>query len=214
MNKMKSLAIIALTSGMVITGCTSTGGIQTNDSASRVGLGALAGALAGVAISQATGGEQTGRDAAIGAVLGMGVATYMSNQEAKLKQQTAGTGIKVALDPKTNNINLAIPEAITFNVGQYNIKPSSYHVLNQVADTLNEYHQTYVLVNGYASVEGDEYANKILSQDRAAAVATYLSSQGVSNARISIIGHGETTKFGSRYEPNRRVELTIIAPKM
>lgn len=213
MSKMKLLAASALASSMVITGCASTGGVQVNDTTKKAGLGALAGALGGAAISKATGGEQTGRDAAIGAVLGAGVGAYMSKQEAKLKQQTAGTGIEVTRDPVTNNINLAIPEAITFDKGQYAIKSSSYSALNQVARTLNEYNQTQVVVNGYASVEGSAAFNQTLSQNRANAVARYLVNQSVAGSRISAIGHGATSKFGAAYEPNRRVEITIIAPQ-
>ncbi|MDH9213151.1 OmpA family protein, partial [Staphylococcus epidermidis] len=55
--------------------------------------------------------------------------------------------------------------------------------------------------------------NQVLSQNRAAAVANYLAGQGVSSNRISAIGRGATTQFGSSYEPNRRVELTILAPQ-
>lgn len=212
MSKLNLLAVSALASSMVISGCASTGNYN-DDATKKAGLGALAGALGAAAISKATGGEKTGRDAAIGAVLGAGVGAYMSKQEAKLKQQTAGTGIEVTRDPVTNNINLAIPEAITFDKGQYAIKPSSYGTLNQVARTLNEYNQTQVIVNGYASIEGNAAFNQTLSLDRADAVARHLINQGVSATRISSLGHGATTKFGMAYEPNRRVEISIIAPK-
>ncbi|WII95541.1 OmpA family protein [Moraxella haemolytica] len=209
--KMKLLAV-SVASSVVIAGCASTG-VQVNDNAKKAGIGALAGALGGLVISKATGGEKTSRDAAIGAVVGAGVGAYMSKQEVRLKQQTAGTGIGVTRDPMTNNIHLSIPEAITFNVGRYDIKPGSYSTLNQVAATLNQYHQTNVVVNGYASIEGSRNANQILSQNRANAVANYLTNRGVSASRITAIGRGVTTQFGNGYEPNRRVELTIIAPK-
>ncbi len=210
----KILTITAVSASMVLAGCASTStGTGINDTTKKAGIGALAGAALGAGISKATGGEKTGRDAAIGAALGAGVGAYMSRQEAKLKQQTAGTGIQVERDPVTNNINLSIPEAITFNVGRYDIKPSSYNTLNQVASTLNQYNQTTVMVNGYASIEGNANANQVLSQNRAAAVANYLAGQGVSASRISAIGRGATTQFGSTYEPNRRVELTILAPQ-
>lgn len=137
----------------------------------------------------------------------------MSKQEAELKRKTAGTGIEITRDPVTHNINLAIPEAITFNVGRYDIKPASYHSLNQVANTLNAYNQTTVVVNGYASIEGNAYANQVLSENRAGAVASYLIGQGVSANRIHAVGHGATTQFGGAYEPNRRVEITINAPQ-
>lgn len=203
MKKLLLTSVIA--SAVVMTGCASD--------MNKAALGALAGAAGGATISKATGGEKTGRDAAIGAVLGAGIGYYMEQQEAKLKQQTAGTGIEVVRDPVTNNINLSIPEAITFNVAQANIKPASYATLNQVASTLSQYHETTVVVNGYASVEGSRDFNQRLSENRAVAVANYLASQGVAPTRIRAIGHGATSQFGSAYEPNRRVEVTIVAPK-
>lgn len=202
--------VATLASSALLTGCGTTGSTVADNKAL---IGGVLGAVAGAGVSKATGGEKTGRDAAIGAVLGAGVGYYMQQQEAKLKQQTAGTGIEVTRDPVTNNINLAIPEAITFDVAKYDIKPSSYNALNQVASTLNQYNQTSVVVNGYASVEGNAGFNQTLSQNRANAVARYLVNQNVATARISSIGHGATSKFGSAYEPNRRVELTILAPQ-
>lgn len=205
---MKKLLVATVASSMVLAGCSTTG-VGNNKAV----LGAIGGALSGAAISKATGGEKTGRDAALGAALGAGVGYYMQQQEAKLKQQTAGTGIEVTRDPVTNNINLAIPEAITFDVGQSNIKPGFYRTIDQVASTLNEYYESSIVVNGYASVEGDATFNQNLSENRAAAVANYLVNRGVASHRIRAIGHGETSQFGSSYEPNRRVEMTILAPQ-
>lgn len=202
---MKKLLIVStLASSMILVGC---------GELNKAAVGAAAGAAGGALIGKATGSDNSARDAVIGAALGAGVGYYMQQQEAKLKQQTAGTGIEVTRDPVTNNINLAIPEAITFNVAQYNIKPASYGTLNQVASTLNQYNQTTVVVNGYASIEGNPNFNQNLSQNRAIAVANYLAQQGIAPNRIRAIGHGGTTQFGSSYEPNRRVELTILAPQ-
>lgn len=209
---MKKLIVAAVASSMVLAGCATdpTTGQQT---VNKTALGALGGALGGAAISKATGGEKTGRDAAIGAALGAGVGYYMQQQEAKLRQQTAGTGIEVTRDPVTNNINLAIPEAITFDVAQATIKPAFYNTLSQVASTLKQYDQSSVVVNGYASIEGNPNFNLTLSQNRAASVANFLVNQGVSPTRVSAVGHGATSQFGSSYEANRRVEMTILAPR-
>lgn len=209
----KTLIAAATASSLVFTGCASTG---SNPEINKAAIGALAGALGGAVISKATGGSQTGRDAAIGAALGAGIAgisEYMKQQEAKLKEQTVGTGIEVTRDPVTNTINLAIPEAITFDVAQYAIKPSSYSTLNQVANTLNQYNQTSVMVNGYASIEGNPNFNQTLSENRAMAVANHLVRQGVAPNRIRATGYGATTQFGGSYQANRRVELAIIAPQ-
>ena len=67
-----TLMVAALASGLALTGCATdpnTGQQRLNKSA----IGALAGAAGGAAISKATGGDKTGRDAAIGGVLGAGV---------------------------------------------------------------------------------------------------------------------------------------------
>lgn len=208
----KGLLITAVASSIVLAGCSvdpETGQQRVHKAA----LGALAGAASGAIISKSTGGTQTGRDAAIGAALGAGVGYYMERQTAQLQQQTAGTGIEITHDPVTNNINLVMPEGITFNVAQHNIKPAFYRTLNQVAQTLAQYNQTSIQINGYASIEGNPDFNYRLSEDRANAVANYLSNQGIADYRISAHGHGATTQFGSSYESNRRVEMIILAPQ-
>ena len=209
------LLLATVVSGAMLTGCATTPGTTgtTSITQNKAVIGGLLGTAAGAGISKATGGEKTGRDAAIGAALGAGVGYYMQKQEAQLRQQTAGTGVTVVRDPVTNNINLSIPEAVTFQVGQSTILPGFYGTLNNVASTLRQYDQSSIQVNGYASVEGDANMNLALSQNRANAVRNYLVNQGVSSARVSAVGRGETSQFGSSYEPNRRVEMTILAPQ-
>jgi outer membrane protein OmpA-like peptidoglycan-associated protein len=123
------LLAATLASGVILTGCattpTATGTTTTGITNNKALIGGLLGAAAGAGISKATGGEKTGRDAAIGGVLGAGVGYYMQQQEAKLRAQTAGSGVTVTRDPVTNNINLSIPEAVTFRVGDSTILPLS-----------------------------------------------------------------------------------------
>ena len=62
-------------------------------------------------------------------------------------------------------------------------------------------------ITGFASIEGSEEYNMSLSQDRANAVAEYLSEKGV-NVDDSI-GMGETNQFNkNKLSPNRRVQVT------
>lgn len=218
---MKKLIVATLAGSMVLSGCATTGTTGTAGQPSGINkgvLGAIGGALGGAAISKATGGDKTGRDAAIGAALGSAVGLYMERQEAKLKQQTAGTGIEVSRDPRTNDIRLVMPESITFDVGQSQIRPAFYGTLNQVASTLNEYGETTVTVRGYASSEGDYQFNQRLSQARADSVSSYLAQSGVSRTRIQSVGMGIQNPVASNATPegraqNRRVELTINAPQ-
>lgn len=216
-NKMKLFAVSALASSMIITGCASTSGIQVNDQTKKAGIGALAGALGGVAISKATGGEKTGRDAAIGAVLGAGVGAYMGRQAKQIEQQMAGTGVQVTQDAQ-GNINLVMPGNITFANDDATISSSFYNNLNQLAQTMIQYDQTTIVVAGHTDSNGTDAYNQALSQRRAAAVKSYLVSRGVPANRIQTIGYGEASPIATNATDagraqNRRVELTINAPE-
>lgn len=208
----KGLLVTAIASSIALSGC-SVDPVTGQQRVNKAAIGALAGAASGAIISKSTGGDKTGRDAAIGAALGAGIGYYMERQTQQLQEQTAGTGIEVTHDPVTNNINLVMPEAITFNVAKHNIKPEFYQTLNKVAQTLAQYDQTTIQINGYASVEGNPDFNLRLSQNRAAAVANFLTNQGIAPYRIHAYGRGATSQFGAAYEPNRRVEMTILAPQ-
>ena len=142
----------------------------------------------------------------------------MQRQEQILRQQTQGTGIQVSRDPNTNNINLVMPEAITFDKAQSAIKPRFYNTLDKVATTLSQYNQTTINVRGYASSEGDVNYNQRLSQARASSIGNYLMNRGVSGNRISAVGYGIANPIASNATEagrmqNRRVEMTINAPQ-
>lgn len=214
--KMKLLAVTALTSSMVISGCTTTGNSAINEH-KQAGIGALVGALGGAVISKATGGEKTGRDAAIGAALGASVGAYMDRQAKQIEQQMAGTGVEVRQDSK-GNINLVMPGNITFAHDDATINSSFYHSLNQLAQTMAQYDQTTIIVAGHTDSTGSASYNQALSQRRAAAVSNYLVSRGVPAHRIRTVGYGQTQPIASNANEfgrsqNRRVELTINAPQ-
>ena len=210
----------AIAASMVITGCASTGGASTggNDTAKKAGIGALAGAVLGAGISKATGGEKTGRDAAIGAAIGAGVGAYMSKQAKQIEQQMAGTGVEVKQDPNTGNINLIMPNNITFAHDDATLNPSFTSSLNQLAQTMNQYNQTTINVAGHTDSTGSDSYNYNLSRQRAASVANYLISRGVSPNRINAVGYGESSPIASNDNEygraqNRRVEITINSPQ-
>ena len=117
-----TLMVAALASGLALSGCTTdpnTGQQRLNKTA----IGTLAGAAGGATISKATGGDKTGRDAAIGAALGTGVGYYMERQAKQLEQQMAGTGVTVT--PNANgNIDLVMPGNITFSFDDASLNPS------------------------------------------------------------------------------------------
>jgi len=209
------LMIVAVASGLALSGCTtdpSTGQQRLNKTA----IGTLAGAAGAATISKATGGDKTGRDAAIGAALGAGVGLYMERQARQLEQQMAGTGVTVT--PNANgNIDLVMPGNITFSFDDATLNSSFKPTLSKLAATMREYNQNTVTIAGHTDSKGTASYNQILSRDRAYAVANYLTASGVPNNRINVVAYGESrpvasndTEYGR--QQNRRVELTINAP--
>ncbi|GAA0317155.1 OmpA family protein [Psychrobacter aestuarii] len=211
------LMIAALASGMVLTGCTTdptTGQQRLNKTA----IGTIAGAVGGATISKATGGDNTGRDAAIGAALGAGVGYYMERQAKQLEQQMSGTGVSVEQNPTTGNIDLVMPGNITFAFDDATLSSSFKPTLDKLATTMNQYNKTTVTIAGHTDSRGDASYNMRLSRDRAYSVANYLTARGVSANRIQVVAYGESRPVASNStdagrQQNRRVELTINAPQ-
>ncbi len=209
------LMIVAVASGLALSGCTTdpnTGQQRLNKTA----LGTLAGAAGGAVISKATGGNKTGRDAAIGAALGAGVGLYMERQAKQLEQQMAGTGVTVT--PNANgNIDLVMPGSITFSFDDATLNNAFKPTLSKLAQTMNQYNQNTVTIAGHTDSKGAASYNQGLSRDRAYAVANYLTANGVPANRINVVAYGESRPVASNdtesgRQQNRRVELTIIAP--
>ena len=172
------------------------------------GLGAVAGALT-------ANNEHRWRNAAAGAAIGglagAGVGTYMDSQERDLRQATAGTGIDVSR--QGDNLILNMPSNITFATDSSNIQSQLKPTLNNVANILQNYPQTMVEVHGHTDNTGSDSYNMSLSERRAASVASYLSSRGVTQ-RIMTTGVGESQPIASNVTAegraqNRRVEIKI-----
>lgn len=203
---MKRLLIIALAS-VSLAAC-------QNVSNRTVGTTA-GGAIVGAGLGTLAGGDDK-RNAAIGAVVGglagAAVGVYMDEQERKLREATAGTGIEVTR--QGDNIALNMPSSITFDVNSAAIKPDFQAPLNDVARTLIEYPKTSVDIIGHASSDGDDAYNQQLSERRADSVEAYLVNQGMRPVRVQSYGFGETRPIADNSTPegraaNRRVEILL-----
>lgn len=212
---MKTL-FIGLMAASMLTACV-TNPETGQRSISKTGGGAVIGAGTGALLGVLIGGNDK-RSAAIGAAVGglagAGVGRYMDQQEKKLREQTAGTGIEVVR--QGDQIQLALPADISFPSGKSDIQPQFYNSLNQVANTLNEYPSTAVDILGHADSQGSESYNQTLSEQRAASVQSYMLNQGVRPVRLASIGLGEsqpiaTNETAEGRARNRRVEI-ILTP--
>jgi len=187
----------------------------------RVLIGTAAGAIAGAGLGTIAGGDDK-RNAAIGAVVGglagAAVGGYMDEQQRKLEEATAGTGIEV--DRVGDQIQLTMPSNVTFAVNSATIQPGFFKALDDVSATLVQYNDTSVDIIGHASSDGDDAYNMTLSQQRAQSVRNYLVSRGTQSVRINAIGMGETQPIADNATAegraaNRRVEILltpIVAP--
>jgi outer membrane protein OmpA-like peptidoglycan-associated protein len=207
-------AIAALVA--VLAACASVEQTATSPDYQKTRTGAGIGAAAGAVIGLLTRGDKFQNaliGAAIGGVAGGAIGNYQDRQEAKLRASMAGTGVAVVRNG--NNITLAMPGNITFATNSADLNASFYPILDQVSGTLVQYDQTMVEVAGHTDSTGGAAYNQALSERRAQSVVAYLTSRGVRQARLIVVGDGENHPVASNATPegraqNRRVELTIV----
>ena len=210
------LVTLATISAVALTGCVTdpnTGEKRISNAA----IGGLGGALGGYLLGDLIGGKNSRTEeivgAGIGAVAGAGVGYYMDEQEKKLRQRTAGTGIDV--ERQGDQLVLNMPGDVTFDYNSALVKSQFRSALDNVASTLAEYPSTYIDVYGHTDSTGSDSYNQGLSERRAASVADYLGGRGIQRARMATQGYGETQlkctpeRSEADYQCNRRVEIRI-----
>ena len=216
MKKNQMISVAVLAAMMPLSACV-TDPETGNRTISKAAIGGVGGALGGYLLGDLIGGRRDRTEkivgAGIGAVAGAGVGYYMDEQEKKLRQQTAGTGVNVIRDG--DNLVLDMPSEVTFGVDSSNIEPGFRTTLDQVASTLTQYEKTYVDVMGHTDSTGSDAYNQALSERRASSVASYLGSRGVQSARLATKGYGESQPKASNLDEagravNRRVEIRLV----
>ncbi|TVQ47642.1 MAG: hypothetical protein EA362_06520 [Saprospirales bacterium] len=103
---------------------------------------------------------------------------------------------------------------VQFDLGRATIRPESFTVLNQVAEIMREYPQYRLRIHGHTDNIGSAANNQRLSEQRARSCYEYLASRGVSTARMSFTGFGESRPVATNDTPegratNRRVEFQL-----
>lgn len=216
MNRPTKIAAALLVAALPLTACTTnpeTGEKQI----SKAAIGGIGGALGGYLLGDLIGGRRDRTEkivgAGIGAVAGAGVGYYMDQQEKKLREQTAGTGVEVVRDG--DQLVLDMPSEVTFAFGSANLSPEFRTTLDKVGSTLTQYEKTYVDVLGHTDSVGSDAFNQSLSEQRAASVADYLAGRGVQRARLATKGYGESQPKASNTSEegraqNRRVEIRLV----
>ncbi|MEN0006374.1 MAG: OmpA family protein [Bacteroidota bacterium] len=108
-------------------------------------------------------------------------------------------------------------DQLQFTSGSAGVKKESFGELEKLYRLLKENPAYSLEIFGHTDSSGDAERNKVLSQNRAEAVAQYLIARGIDKKRIKPIGYGELYPLTSNRTPegrslNRRVEIHLFKP--
>ncbi len=106
-------------------------------------------------------------------------------------------------------------EEISFPADKYQLKPSSYSILNEIYNLLKANPSMKIEVGGHTNNIPDHKYCDWLSKERSKTVAQYLISKGIPESRILYKGYGKrspiaTNKTKEGRRKNQRVDIKII----
>jgi len=208
-DKIAAFSIAVATSAMLFTGCNSLTKTQKG-----AGIGAVAGAGIGAIIGKKAGNTAVGAiiGGAIGGTAGGYIGRRMDKQAAEIEQTIPnaevireGEGIIVKFD-----------SGILFDFDKATLKPNAKDNIAKLATSLQNNPETNILIIGHTDASGADAYNLRLSDRRADAVKTYAMANGISSARLTTEGRGETEPIADNTTEegkaqNRRVEVVIVA---
>ena len=218
-NRKFQVLLISTIFGFTFAGCETLDPYTQDSKTSNATKGAVIGAVSGAVVGLVSGDDAVERrqhaliGAGVGALAGGAVGYYMDKQEAQLRAELEGTGVRVYRDG--DNITLNMPGNVTFATNSSELSPTFFDVLTSVSKVLDEFDQTVVEVAGHTDSSGSESHNQMLSERRAVTVAQYLQSQRIDSQRLLTVGMGELRPVAdnatsSGKQLNRRVEITMV----
>ena len=123
------------------------------------------------------------------------------NEVNSLKDKLANQKPAPVVEAKDNSI---LQPSVIFKVGKSNVETSQMPQVEMVAKYMKNHPDAKILVEGYASPEGNADLNQKLSEARAEAVKTALVKKyKVAADRVSTKGCGVTDKLFDEYDFNR-----------
>jgi outer membrane protein OmpA-like peptidoglycan-associated protein len=105
--------------------------------------------------------------------------------------------------------------SVKFQTGSVAFTPESEPALEALVDLLRNYPQQRIRIEGHTDNTGPDSVNLRVSQDRAGAVANYLSARGIAMERLIVKGYGASQPIDdNETEPgrsrNRRIEISHV----
>jgi len=123
---------------------------------------------------------------------------------------------KLGVRENENEIQIKLGAEVLFDTGKYDLKPAATTALTQLAELLRSYPGYPIVIEGHTDSVGTPASNETLSQNRAAAVKTWLVESGqVQAGCIETVGFGQRKPVATNDTPdgrqqNRRVEIRLL----
>lgn len=214
-NKIK-ISSILLASALLLSSCEA---VQNTNSEQRgTAIGTAAGAVLGGILGNNLG---KGKNAPVGAVLG-GIVGGVAGNVIGRKMDKQAKDIKTTLpgaevERVGEGIKVIMKESmVNFGFDSANLTATAKTNLDKLAQVLVSNPDTNINIYGHTDSKGSDTYNLSLSEKRANAVKSYLTSKGVASNRIFAMGRGEAEPVASNdtdagRAENRRVEFAITA---
>ena len=172
-------------------------------------------------VSPAKHGQSKSKDPAnyaisasvVGGLPGTRIEQYMEQQTIQLRQQL---GSIAQIERLGEGIKITFQSAILYPEGSYVLSNDPQPFVKKLAQVLQDFKDTEILVAGHTDSQGSLKVNQALSEKRAEALADFLQAHGVPQLRIVTEGFGETTPKVSNKtldgrRQNQRVEVVVVA---
>ncbi len=116
----------------------------------------------------------------------------------------------------TDDGHVQILKSVEFDPGKPHIRPASFPILDEIVLLMKAQPEMTIDVQGHTDSKGVHDKNVKLSQDRAAAVVTYITDHGISGSRLKSEGFGpdkpiDTNDTEAGRSKNRRVEFVVTS---
>ncbi|MEM9982274.1 MAG: OmpA family protein [Bacteroidota bacterium] len=143
---------------------------------------------------------------------------------ATRESQTLEEAFKVKVTSEANITALSVPKvgkrvvlrSVYFQKGAVQLAETSLKELDKLVVLLEGNPTAVIEIGGHTDNVGSAYQNKVLSQQRAEAVLTYITSKGIGRDRLKAVGYGEERPIASNddekegRELNRRTDFVIL----
>jgi len=174
-------------------------GAASNSGSSTAGVaigGALAGAFAGYAI-------------------GHMIVDHMNRQEKEIRLSAAGKKGSVYVERiHPDALKMTLEHGAEFSWGSAELNAQGRNALDDIAKAVRKYEPSTVTIVAYSNDASSSKANRLLSEQRARAIADYLRLKGVGNSGINSKGKGRpfllpSSKTAQKNPWYRRVEIIV-----